>query len=89
MECMMAKTKTTPKFKQYPTPDGGRCGCKVSWNYYRDEQKAKQAAEAASHNADILWARGYDFGYQTPGQIVQMKDEWGGEFVGMWQVTLP
>jgi len=86
----MAKAKS--KYKPYPQYQTLRVGCKVSWYYYRDEATAKKAAIAARHNADIQWSKGYDFGYQTPGFITKMNDEYSGEwaqYAGLWEVCVP
>lgn len=71
-----------PKFMQYPVPQGGRSGCKVSWNWYDSEEDAKACSKAAIHNAEIQWAAGYDFGYQSPGSILKMEN-------GQFEVCLP
>ncbi len=70
-------------YKVMPPADGLRVGCKVSWNYYRDESVARKAGEIALHNAKIDESLGYDFGYQSPGSVVLVKD---GERAGMWEV---
>ena len=46
-----------------------RSGCKVGWETYDNEEEAKAASERAKVEADSKWARGYDFGYLTPGSI--------------------
>lgn len=71
---------------KYPKPDAIRCGCKVSWNYYRDKSDAKRAAVIAKTEAARLAAEGYDFGFQCPGEIRKID---AGEFAGMHAVTLP
>ena len=73
----IAKKKTVAKetphprdgWLPYPEPIGTKCGCKVSWNFYTDVEKAEECAKAATHNAEIDAAQGYDFGYQMPGSI--------------------
>ena len=44
-------------------------GCKVEWRWYRTLKSAKKAAAEARKEAITQAARGYDFGYQTPGSI--------------------
>ncbi len=58
----------------YPKEDDFRGGCKVSWLIYSDKAVAEEAAKAAKHNARIDAARGYDFGFQSPGSIDERKD---------------
>lgn len=74
------------EWMKYPSEDDMECGCKVSWNYYRDEGKAKKCAEAAKHNASIQRSQGYDFGYCMPGSIEKVGK---GERAGMFRVCLP
>ena len=57
------------KLKPYPKPVASRSGCKVSWNYYDDEETAKAASAAARHNARVLEEQGYEWGYQSPGSV--------------------
>jgi len=88
----MAKAKSKPLYIQEPTPKTFRVGCKVSWNYYETEAEALIAAKAAIHNAAVQESRGYDFGYQSPGSVKQMKPDLKGEwaeFSGLWEVCMP
>ena len=61
-------------YMPYPKEDELRNGCKVSWLIYKDKATAEKAAKAAKHNAKIDAARGYDFGFQSPGSIDKLKD---------------
>jgi len=74
------------EYKAYPERDGYRSGIKVSWYYYRDHEAARAAATAAKYNARIQAGLGYDFGYQAPGEITEVKT---GEHAGMWEVCIP
>jgi len=76
------------EWKDYPEAVTFRSGCKVSWRYYENEHAALEAALAAKNNARILRAKGYDFGYQSPGAVRRMPESWG-KFSGLWEVTLP
>jgi hypothetical protein len=76
------------KLKHYPTPQAKDCGCKVSWNGYTSEADAKPCSEAARHNGRILEAQGYDFGYQSPGEI-RGPDNSANRLPGYYTVTLP
>ena len=62
--------------REYPAYQDLRVGCKVSWYTYTKQSDAKKAAKIAMHNAGILAERGYDFGYQMPGQITQTDAGW-------------
>lgn len=70
------------EYMQYPQEEDSRCGCKVSWYYYKDRAMAEKAAEAAKHNAILDAQRGYDFGFQSPGTITKMKN-------GLFEVCIP
>lgn len=80
----MAKQKHD--YKPYPAHQGSRCGCKVSWQYYDLKKDAEIASAAASHNGDILWEQGYDFGYQSPGHMTLCTE---GDYAGKWMVVIP
>lgn len=84
---MAKKAKSDNPYMGYPQPDASESGCKVSWNYYRDEAKAKECAIAAAHNRERCIALGFDFGYCWPGNIELIKTP--GKFEGMYCVTLP
>lgn len=73
-------------------------GCKVGWETYDNEDEAK-AREKAIERASMI-SRGYDFGYQWPGTIEQVrtyphKNEDGSqdrtrpEFENEWVVCVP
>ena len=69
-------------YREYPTPDATRGGCKVGWYLYRDHDAAKACAEAARHNARIQEGLGFDFGFQTPGNLILRAP-------GEWEVCIP
>lgn len=46
-------------------------GCKVGWVTYDDKAEAEAAAVKAREEAVAMAARGYDFGYQSPGEVRQ------------------
>lgn len=66
---MPKTTKYAFKWMTYPKPISAETGCKVSWNTYATREEAEACAVAAKHNAVRQEALGYDFGYQSPGQI--------------------
>jgi hypothetical protein len=74
--------------KSYPTPDQIDVGCKVSWHGYKDKDKAEEASKAARHNGEILAAQGFDFGYQSPGEI-RAPHSAANRIPGFYTVTLP
>jgi hypothetical protein len=75
------------KYIPYPAEQSRRSGCKVSWRYYDDREVAEKCAEAAKHNANLMYREGYDFGYCSPGTIewVEAGHEHSGE-TGRWCV---
>lgn len=88
----MAKNGQAKKWINYPEPDAHRGGCKVSWNYYRDEKKARKCAEVARHNAVIALSEGFDFGYCSPGSVEKVPEgvtHNGKDVGGMYEVCLP
>lgn len=70
----------------YPKPDESRCGCKVSFYYYKDEDLANQAVTLAQEEGKRMWSQGYDFGYRSPGEKSLIK---AGPWAGMWEVVIP
>ena len=66
----------------YPLHIGIRTGMKVSWLTYKTQADAEKASKAAKNNAVLQAAKGYDFGYRTPGEIEKTKD-------GLYEVTIP
>jgi hypothetical protein len=76
------QTKTKPQYRDYPEAVATRTGCKVGWRVYTTIETAAQCAEAARHNARIQESLGYDFGYQSPGNITQLED-------GRFEVCIP
>lgn len=51
-------------------------GFKVGWRIYASEASAKLCAIAADNNREIKASRGFDFGYQWPGDIRPVNDGW-------------
>lgn len=83
----MTKRKAErPQYMSYPKEVAGRCGIKVSWNYYKTKEEADECAKAARHNARIQESLGYDFGYCCPGSVTLIKE---GEHAGLYEVCLP
>jgi hypothetical protein len=68
--------------KDYPAFVSRRTGCKVSWLRYKTLAEAEQASDAAKHNAKIVANLGFDFGYQSPGEIIKMDS-------GLYEVVIP
>lgn len=66
----------------YPSHQRARGGCKVSWLIYADKADAERAATIARREAKRKWQMGYDFGYQSPGNITTTED-------GMFEVCIP
>ncbi len=58
-------------YREYPRPLVKRIGAKVSWYTYATLADAEKCSEAARINARIQEEFGYDFGYQTPGNITK------------------
>lgn len=79
----------TSKWLPYPEPKEMRSGMKVSWNYYETEADAKACSEAAKHNAQIALSQGYDFGYQSPGQIRKPNGAGTNFHPELYEVCLP
>jgi hypothetical protein len=48
-------------------------GCKVSRQYYRTLKEALIASQHAQVEASRKWDLGFDFGYQSPGKIIERK----------------
>lgn len=74
------------KLHPYPEHQGCETGCKVSWFFYEDREQAELAAEAARRNAITLEGRGFDFGFQSPGQITEPERS---KRPGLFQVVIP
>jgi len=73
-----------------------RSGCKVGWLTFDNEAEAREAAERAKEQARDAWSRGYDFGYQCPGEVVQRREyvdphdtSKGYTLLEEWTVTTP
>ena len=73
------------EYRSYPTPQTKRSGCKVSWYYYADKADADNCAEAAAHNANLMYREGYDFGYCSPGSIEKVDE---GQYAGLYSVCI-
>lgn len=56
------------RFK-YPEPYKYAGGCKVCWRTYDDEETAKKAAVVARREARHMETLGYEWGYQSPGEV--------------------
>jgi hypothetical protein len=78
--------KSHAEMMGYPNPIKLRVGCKVSWYYYRTKKEANKASHRAETRAKIKEAQGYDWGYQTPGNVRLCE---AGEFAGLWEVVIP
>jgi len=61
-------------YKSYPPHTIKRSGIKVSWYNFETRELAEKASTIASHNAEVAWNQGYDFGYQSPGKITEEED---------------
>lgn len=63
-----------------PYPSQGliamRSGFKVAWLLYDSEENAKACSPVAYRQAIEYAQMGYDFGYQSPGAIREVKDGW-------------
>jgi hypothetical protein len=79
-----AKKKTAVLQQPFPVPAPVqmRGGCKVSWYYYPTKEEALRCSEWAKVEAEKMWAEGYDFGYCSPGSIVQKEP--GATIEGRW-----
>lgn len=61
-------------------------GCKVAWYFYDNEEEALAASKKAKEEANRQLSLGYDFGYQSPGQISKQTDKNGND---VWIVVMP
>ena len=62
-------------YKEYPAGwTVKRSGIKVNWYNFETRELAEKASTVASHNAEVAWNQGYDFGYQSPGKITEEED---------------
>lgn len=52
-----------------PVPIARRDGCKVSWETFRTLREARVRAKSARKQANALELKGFDWGFQSPGQI--------------------
>lgn len=78
-------------------------GCKVGWEHYDSEEEARaRGAEIRKPGGerDRAVAAGYDFGYQSPGEVERVRtyphktedgktDYSRPEFKDEWRVTTP
>lgn len=78
---MTTKTPKLPIHRGYPPYLRTESGNKVGWHFYATLAEAKVAARVAEREASRLEALGYDWGYQTPGRIEKIGDE--------FKVTIP
>jgi hypothetical protein len=72
---------------EYPTPIREDSGCKVGWLTYDNQADAEKASQIAVEWGRKRAARGYDFGYESPGQVVHKVNSDTGE--ERWIVTIP
>lgn len=70
------------EFLPYPKHTIEDVGNKVSWYRFENRKLAEAGAKAARHNAELMWQKGYDFGYQVPGSIRENDD-------GTFTVVIP
>ena len=77
------------KEAQYPDAQEYRSGCKVSWLYYADKEEALKAKEIAQKEARRLSSKGYDFGFQIPGELTEITNPKLEKFVGLFEVCIP
>jgi len=66
----------------YPLPASTRAGAKVGWYTYNTQKEALQASVVAEEVAARMWMKGYDFGYQIPGEVTKNPD-------GTYTVVVP
>lgn len=64
----------TDDYMTYPTPFGRRGGSKVSWYFYKTIEEASACSDAARHNAELMRVRGFDFGFNYPGNIHKISE---------------
>ncbi len=62
------------EYMKFKEPEDWESGCKVSWGTYTTLEDAQEAALAAEYNGRIDASRGYDFGYQMPGDIRKLDN---------------
>lgn len=67
-------TTLTKTAQTYPPALREESGSKVGWRHYTTQAEAKVAAQVALREAEQLEALGYDWGYQSPGQITVAAD---------------
>ena len=72
------------KYMDYPEPIEKEVGHKVCWYYYDNLEDAEACKKAARVNAHIDAARGYDFGYRSPGYEEITKND-----KGLYVVVIP
>jgi hypothetical protein len=66
----------------YPRPLRQITGFNVTWLTYESRELAMQASLTAEQIASSKWLKGFDFGYQLPGEIKSNAD-------GTFTVTVP
>jgi hypothetical protein len=81
----MAKTKT-PRWN-YPEPQARRSGIKVKWLYYASKEDAEKASKLARDEGEYWAARGYEYGYMSPGSIYPPGKQ--GFYPDLYEVCLP
>jgi hypothetical protein len=58
-----------------------RSGIKVAWLLYDSKENAMECSPIAYREGIYYANQGYDFGYQSPGSVREVKDG--------WEVTIP
>lgn len=48
----------------------------MGWEFYDDEEEARQRAAALVPDRERMLSFGYDFGYQWPGTVEKVADGW-------------
>lgn len=74
------------RIDDYPDAQAYRSGNKVSWLYYELKSDAYKAKALAETKRDRLLGKGYEFGFQWPGEVTLMKQ---GKYFGLYEVCIP
>lgn len=66
-------------------------GGRVSWHFYRTKVAAIAAGERAKRAAERRRAKGYDFGFCSPGSVefLDPKDHPTSIYRGLYRVCVP
>lgn len=65
---------------------GIESGAKVGWVYYDNEEEARASVPEVKRRAQEAAARGYDFGYQFPGNVERVAGGYKGTLPA-WRVV--